>query len=57
MLTRLGRALVQAQRSYSTRIGIVGVPLEEGQNKVGVANGPDAIRKANLIERIKSIRK
>jgi arginase family enzyme len=49
--------LVRAQRSYSTRIGIVGVPLEEGQNKVGVANGPDAIRKANLIERIKSIRK
>jgi arginase family enzyme len=45
MLTRLGRVLVRAQRSYSTRIGIVGVPLEEGQNKVGVANGPDAIRK------------
>ncbi|CAH1117718.1 unnamed protein product [Phaedon cochleariae] len=41
--------------SNETRIGVLGVPFEEGQPKVGVANGPDAIRKAGLIEQLTTI--
>ncbi|XP_044268796.1 arginase-1 [Tribolium madens] len=49
------KVLWQLSKNFSTKIGIVGVPFEEGQGKIGVANGPEAIRKANLIENIKSI--
>ena len=49
--------ILGVQKNYSTKIGVVGVPLEEGQNKVGVADGPAAIRKGGLIEGIKAIRK
>ncbi|XP_008544751.1 arginase, hepatic [Microplitis demolitor] len=35
-------------RNYA-KVGIIGVPFEKGQKKEGVAQGPDAIRKAGLI--------
>lgn len=57
MFKKVPKVLELIQKKYSTKIGIVGVPFEEGQGKIGVANGPDAIRKANLVENIKSIRK
>ncbi|XP_018567917.1 arginase-1 [Anoplophora glabripennis] len=40
-----------------TKIGILGVPFDKGQPKVGVANGPDAIRKAGLVEQLAGIHK
>lgn len=40
-----------------TRIGILGVPFEEGQTKVGVAQAPDVIRKAELVKKLANIRK
>ncbi|KAJ8958828.1 hypothetical protein NQ318_019590 [Aromia moschata] len=40
-----------------TKIGILGVPFDKGQPKVGVANGPDAIRNAGLVDQLASIHK
>lgn len=43
-------------RSMSTlRIGVLGVPFEKGQPKIGVGNGPMHFRKAGLIERLEHI--
>lgn len=39
------------------KIGILGVPFDKGQPMVGVANGPDAIRKEGLVEQLAGIRK
>ncbi|XP_029156103.1 arginase, hepatic [Nylanderia fulva] len=42
-------------RSYSTKVGIIGVPFDKGQEKEGVACGPDAIRAAKLINELKTL--
>ncbi|XP_063980176.1 arginase, hepatic [Diachasmimorpha longicaudata] len=36
-------------------VGVVGVPFEKGQRKEGVALGPDAIRRAGLIDELKNL--
>ena len=41
--------------SDAVRIGILGVPFDKGQPKVGVGNGPSRIRKAGLAEQLSSI--
>ncbi|KAL1497156.1 hypothetical protein ABEB36_008162 [Hypothenemus hampei] len=41
--------------SNATRVGILGVPFDKGQTKIGVGNGPAAIRKMGLIERLEQI--
>ncbi|XP_034947567.1 arginase, hepatic [Chelonus insularis] len=44
-------------RQFSTKknrkVGIIGVPFEKGQKKHGVERGPDAIRRAGLLEELK----
>ncbi|KMQ85606.1 arginase- mitochondrial-like protein [Lasius niger] len=42
-------------RYYSGKVGIIGVPFDKGQEKEGVARGPDAIRAAKLIDELKSL--
>ncbi|XP_044578067.1 arginase, hepatic [Cotesia glomerata] len=41
-------------RNYR-KVGIIGVPFDKGQKKQGVGLGPDAIRKAGLIQGLESI--
>lgn len=38
---------------YSRKVGIIGVPFDKGQKKEGVARGPETIRAANLIDKLK----
>ncbi|KAJ8916233.1 hypothetical protein NQ315_016372 [Exocentrus adspersus] len=38
-----------------TKIGVVGVPFDKGQPRIGVANGPNAIRKAGLVDKLRNI--
>lgn len=42
---------------HETKIGILGVPYDKGGSSVGIAKAPDVIRKADLINKITSIRK
>lgn len=49
--------VVFVRQVSTTKIGIVGVPFEKGQTKVGVGNGPAYIRRAGLVEKLQSIRK
>lgn len=51
------KLLVRHVHQASSQIGIIGVPFEEGQPKVGVAHAPDVIRKYGLIEQLANIRK
>lgn len=39
------------------KIGVLGVPFDKGQPKVGVANGPKYIRSNGLINKLQQIRK
>lgn len=39
------------------KIGVLGVPFDKGQPRVGVGNGPKFIREAGLINRLREIRK
>lgn len=62
MLKRVAsRVLVQLKNQYHsgnvTKIGIIGVPFDKGQPKLGVANGPKVIREAGLVEHLSGIRK
>lgn len=41
-------------RKYSNRVGILGMPFGKGQKKSGVARGPECLRNAGLIEKIKT---
>ncbi|XP_058792605.1 arginase, hepatic isoform X2 [Phymastichus coffea] len=54
MLTRSVRQIFGkvGERSYA-KVGIVGVPFEKGQKKGGVAQAPDTIRAAGLINELK----
>ncbi|CAO1408171.1 unnamed protein product, partial [Diamesa tonsa] len=53
--------IVQSVRSLSVRsmstkdIGIIGVPFDKGAGKRGMNDGPNALRKAGLIEDLQSI--
>ncbi|KAG5340110.1 ARGI protein, partial [Acromyrmex heyeri] len=38
---------------YSRKVGIIGVPFDKGQKKEGVARGPETIRAANLVDKLK----
>ncbi|KYM76674.1 Arginase-1 [Atta colombica] len=40
---------------YSRKVGIIGVPFDKGQKKEGVARGPEIIRAANLIDKLKML--
>lgn len=40
-----------------TNVGIIGVPCEKGQKKSGVELGPQALRNAGLIAKLKNLRK
>ncbi|XP_011635296.1 arginase, hepatic [Pogonomyrmex barbatus] len=42
-------------RHYGNKVGIIGVPFDKGQEKKGVAQGPKAIREANLIDELKKL--
>ncbi|KAJ8981226.1 hypothetical protein NQ317_004170 [Molorchus minor] len=54
-LQRCFRLINCIHTERETKIGVLGVPFDKGQPRVGVANGPDAIRKAGLIEQLASI--
>lgn len=56
-LTARHLKVVFVRQASTTKIGIVGVPFEKGQTKVGVGNGPAYIRRAGLVEKLQSIRK
>lgn len=55
--------IVQSVRNVSVRsmsskdIGIIGVPFDKGAGKRGMNDGPNALRKAGLIEDLQSISK
>jgi len=58
MLKNVSAFVLRNSRSTNTRrlsIGVLGVPFDKGQPKVGVGNGPKFIRHAGLIDRIKTI--
>ena len=38
-----------------TRIGILGVPFDKGQQKFGVAQGPKYLRDAGLIQKLQDL--
>ncbi|XP_036142831.1 arginase, hepatic isoform X2 [Monomorium pharaonis] len=40
-------------RYYSQKVGIIGVPFDKGQEKEGVARGPEMIRAARLVDELK----
>ncbi|XP_018400681.1 PREDICTED: arginase, hepatic [Cyphomyrmex costatus] len=40
---------------YSRKVGIIGVPFDKGQKKEGVAHGPETIRAANLVDKLKML--
>ncbi|KAL0102917.1 hypothetical protein PUN28_018305 [Cardiocondyla obscurior] len=40
-------------RHYNGKVGIIGVPFDKGQEKEGVARGPEVIRAAKLIDELK----
>ncbi|XP_046431167.1 arginase, hepatic isoform X1 [Neodiprion virginianus] len=42
----------QVVKRYYGKVGIVGVPFEAGQEKVGVAKGPHVIRAAGLVKEL-----
>ncbi|CAH1978047.1 unnamed protein product [Acanthoscelides obtectus] len=54
-LTRLGSVGIFKRCIHDTKVGILGVPFECGQPKKGVSQGPDAIRKAGLMEQLSAI--
>ncbi|KAL0102916.1 hypothetical protein PUN28_018305 [Cardiocondyla obscurior] len=44
-------------RHYNGKVGIIGVPFDKGQEKEGVARGPEVIRAAKLIDELKILGK
>ncbi|XP_033207415.1 arginase, hepatic [Belonocnema kinseyi] len=55
MFTKVRLALSKiGQRNYG-KVGIIGVPFEKGQNKEGVAEGPDVIRAAGLVKELQAL--
>lgn len=57
MFNRISVRLINQVRNVSskTEIGIVGVPFEKGQRKVGVGNAPMVMRDGGLINSLKQI--
>jgi len=48
--------IIKRVRNVSTsKIGVIGVPFEKGQPRVGVGNGPLRIRQGDLITRLREI--
>lgn len=54
---RMVRVFSVIKRSFASdaRIGIVSVPFDKGQERKGVAGGPDAIKKFGLLQQLKEI--
>ncbi|XP_011871942.1 PREDICTED: arginase, hepatic isoform X1 [Vollenhovia emeryi] len=42
-------------RYYNGKVGIIGVPFDKGQEKEGVARGPEVIRAARLVDELKTL--
>lgn len=40
-----------------TNVGVLGVPFDKGQKMSGVDLGPQSLRDAGLVEKLKSLRK
>ncbi|XP_076281542.1 arginase [Lasioglossum baleicum] len=55
MLCRVQRVALKCGVRYYGKVGIIGVPFEKGQRKKGVADGPQAIRTAGLIQELESL--
>ncbi|KAF5287956.1 hypothetical protein FQA39_LY15594 [Lamprigera yunnana] len=57
MLTKIPKYLLTHIRNVSSliKIGVLGVPFEKGQTKIGVGNGPKILRDHGLIESLKEI--
>ncbi|KAK0081859.1 hypothetical protein PV325_011447 [Microctonus aethiopoides] len=53
-ISRSATRFIFGSRNYG-RVGIIGVPFEKGQKKEGVAQGPDAIRQAGLLNELLSL--
>ncbi|KAG5889603.1 hypothetical protein JTB14_024024 [Gonioctena quinquepunctata] len=49
------KILKRSLHSNGLEIGVLGVPFDKGQPRVGVAKGPDALRQAGLIEKLSDI--
>lgn len=48
--------LIRAIHTDGLKIGILGVPFDKGQPRIGVANGPKSIREHGLMDKLLSIR-
>uniref|UniRef100_A0A1Y1N303 Arginase n=1 Tax=Photinus pyralis TaxID=7054 RepID=A0A1Y1N303_PHOPY len=57
MFNRVSVRLLRQVRNASlkTEIGVIGVPFENGQRKVGVGNAPKFLRDAGLIKSLQKI--
>ncbi|XP_078040453.1 arginase [Augochlora pura] len=55
MLTKIQNVALRFSVRYYGKIGIIGVPFEKGQRKKGVADGPQAIRAAGLVQELESL--
>lgn len=57
MFSKLTRCLFTQIRNIvrDTKVGVLGVPFENGQPKIGVGNGPRFIRDGGLIQSLKEI--
>ncbi|XP_031835936.1 arginase [Nomia melanderi] len=55
MLTGIRSVALKFGARYYGKIGIIGVPFEKGQRKKGVADGPQVIRAAGLLQELESL--
>ncbi|XP_048515371.1 arginase, hepatic [Athalia rosae] len=55
MFSRARTIIIKIGNRNYGKLGIVGVPFEGGQRKVGVARGPQVIRAAGLIRELESL--